>query len=121
MVVLGAGFGGLRVVRRMAGKPVRLTLVDRSNYHLFQPLLYQVATAGVSPNEIAYPVRATLRRQENAEFLLADVQDIDLNNHYIKTDRGDLAYDYLVLAVGGRSNYFGLDSVEAEWLWFKNA
>jgi len=78
VVILGAGFGGLRAARALAKQPVRVTLVDRNNYHLFQPLLYQVATAGISPDEIAYPVRAILRRQKNLEFRMAEAQRVDL-------------------------------------------
>ena len=111
VVVVGAGFGGLQVVRGLKNAPLRVTLVDRNNYHLFQPLLYQVATAGVSANEIAYPLRSTLRNQENAGFCLADVEGIDLEGKKLQTSCGTIDYDYLVLAAGGRTNFYGLDSV----------
>ncbi len=111
VVILGAGFGGLRAARLLARTPVQVTLVDRNNYHLFQPLLYQVATAGVSPAEIAYPVRSILRAQKNARFLLAEVTHIDLERRCLQTSAGELRYDALILAAGGQTNTFGLDSV----------
>ena len=107
VVVVGAGFGGLRVARRLRSAPVRVTLVDRRNYHLFQPLLYQVATAALGPTDIAQPVRAILRGQKNLEFRVADVTGVDLAARKLRTDGGDMAYDFLVLAVGGQTNYFG--------------
>jgi len=111
VVVVGAGFGGLRAARRLARLPVRVILVDRHNYHLFQPLLYQVATAGVEPDQIAKPVRAILRGQKNLEFRLADVTGVDLAGRRIETDRGPIAYDYLILAPGGQTNFFGRDAL----------
>lgn len=110
VVIVGAGFGGLKVARKLGGKPVRVTLVDRNNYHLFQPLLYQVATAMLAENEIAYPVRATLRGSRNLFFHLGEVQEIDLDHKSVKTNHGILPYDYLVLAPGGETNFFGVES-----------
>jgi NADH dehydrogenase len=111
VVIVGAGFGGLRAALSLSGKPVQVTLVDRNNYHLFQPLLYQVATSTLSPDEIAYPVRVTLRRGRNLAFHLGAVKEIDIHQKRLVTDNGDLAYDYLVLAVGGETNYFGNETV----------
>ncbi|HZW04101.1 MAG TPA: NAD(P)/FAD-dependent oxidoreductase [Anaerolineaceae bacterium] len=111
VVVIGAGFGGLRAARFLRGAPVRVTLVDRNNYHLFQPLLYQVATAGLSPNDIAYPVRAIFRRQRNFDFHLGEVTRIDPDRRIVETSTGPLDYDYLVLAPGGETNYFGNESI----------
>src|SRR5438309_2649684 len=111
VLVLGAGFGGLRAARALRRAPVEVVLVDRHNYHLFQPLLYQVATAGLEPEQIARPVRAILRRQTNADFRLAEVTGLDLGLRELATDSGPVHYDYLVLAVGGETNFFGLDSV----------
>lgn len=111
VVIVGAGFGGLRVVRRLAKQPVRVTLIDRHNYHLFQPLLYQVASAGVSPAEIAYPLRSFLRKQQNAEFVLAEVNGVNLADRKVITSVGEIIYDSLILAAGGQSNFFGLESV----------
>ena len=111
VVVVGAGFGGLRAVRALRRAPVEVVLVDRHNYHLFQPLLYQVATAGLEPEQIARPVRAILRGQHNADFRLVEVTGLDLAQRQLATDAGPLPYDYLVLAVGGETNFFGLDAV----------
>lgn len=107
VVVIGAGFGGLRAALAFRNKPVQVTLVDRNNYHLFQPLLYQVATSTLAPNEIAYPVRATLRQAKNLHFHLGEVQAVDLPGRQIQTSEGSLPYDYLILAVGGETNFFG--------------
>ena len=111
VVVVGAGFGGLRAVRALRRAPVEIVLVDRHNYHLFQPLLYQVATAGLEPEQIAKPVRAILRGQKNADFRLLEVNGLDLGRRELATGVGPVRYDYLVLAVGGETNFFGLDSV----------
>ncbi|MHB8854997.1 MAG: NAD(P)/FAD-dependent oxidoreductase [Bellilinea sp.] len=113
VAIVGGGFGGLRAARRLAKAPVHITLLDRNNYHLFQPLLYQVATAGISPTDVAYPLRSIFRRQKNLEYRMAEVTRVDLNNRQLETTNGSLAYDYLILAVGGETNYFGLDSVAA--------
>jgi NADH:ubiquinone reductase (H+-translocating) len=110
VVIVGAGFGGLRVARALAPEPVRATLVDRNNYHLFQPLLYQVATSMLAPDQIAYPVRATLRRDPELDFHLGEVREIDLADQCVITNQGSLRYDTLVLALGGETNYFGLDN-----------
>jgi len=111
VVIVGAGFGGLRAARALRRAPVEVVLVDRHNYHLFQPLLYQVATAGLEPEQIARPVRAILRRQTHEDFRLAEVTGLDLGRRELATDSGPVRYDYLVLAVGGETNFFGLDSV----------
>ncbi len=120
VVVIGAGFGGLRAARALARAPVRVTLLDRHNYHLFQPLLYQVATAGLSPGDIARPVRAILRRQRNLEFRMTEVTDVDFAARRIETTTGALGYDALILAAGGRTNWLGLDSVERHGLALKD-
>jgi NADH dehydrogenase len=109
--VVGAGFGGLRAVRALARAPVDITLIDRHNYHLFQPLLYQVATAGLEPESIARPVRAILRRQRNLQFRLAVVRGVDRIERTVLTDGGAIPYDYLILAAGGETNFFGRESV----------
>ena len=97
-----------------------MTVVDRRNYHLFQPLLYQVATAGLEPEEIAYPVRAILRRQRNARFRLAEVRSVDLGESALETSVGSVDYDYLVLAFGAETNFFGIESVERHGLGLKS-
>ncbi len=114
VVIVGAGFAGLKVARQLGKAPVHVTLVDRHNYHLFQPLLYQVATAGLGPTDISQPVRAVLHKQENFDFRLAEVTGADLANRVLHTAGGDLAYDALVLAVGGETNFYNLDGVR-QW------
>ena len=120
VVIVGAGFGGMAAARRLAKAPVRVTLIDRENYHLFQPLLYQVAIAGLVPSQIAYPVRSIFRRQRNVTFQMGEVTAVDLARRYIRANGSAIAYDYLVLAVGGRTNFFGLQSVEQNAYQVKN-
>jgi len=107
VVIIGAGFGGLEAAKKLSGQAVRVTVVDRTNYHLFQPLLYQVATAALSPADIAAPVRGVLSKSKNMEVILAEVQSIDLNAKKVKMVDGELDYDYLILATGARHSYFG--------------
>src|SRR6184192_802884 len=111
VVIVGAGFGGLRAARALRKAPVDVVLLDRHNYHLFQPLLYQVATAGLEPEQIAKPVRAILRGQQNFEFRMVQVTGVELAARQVVTDNGPVSYDYLILAVGGETNYFGMDSI----------
>jgi len=112
LVIVGGGFGGLFAARALAHAPARVTLVDRKNHHLFQPLLYQVATAGLSATDIAAPIRSVLHAQANTTVLLADVQGVDLAARTLTTDRGPLAYDALILAPGATHSYFGHDAWE---------
>jgi NADH:ubiquinone reductase (H+-translocating) len=112
VVILGAGFGGLTAAQSLRRAPVRVTVVDRRNHHLFQPLLYQVAMAGLSPAEIAMPIRTVLRRQRNATVLLADVTSVDLANKRLQLRDGVLDYDYLIYAPGTQNSYFGHDEWE---------
>ena len=107
VVIAGAGFGGLTCARALRNAPVDVLLVDRNNYHLFTPLLYQVASALLDPGEIARPVRALIRPYSNAEFRQAEVTGADLDRRILTTDRGPIPYDYLVLATGSQSDYFG--------------
>ena len=107
VVIVGAGFGGLAAAKRLAGQPVDLTVIDKRNYHLFQPLLYQVATAGLSPADIASPIRNILSGQRNATVMLAEVSGVDLRNKQVVADSRRVAFDYLVLATGARHAYFG--------------
>src|SRR5438874_13198400 len=100
-IVVGGGFGGLYAARSLARRGMQVVLIDRVNYHLFQPLLYQVATAALSPGEIAEPLRAILRRYRSAEVLLGEVGEVDVANRSVKlTDGAELKYDYLVVAAG---------------------
>src|SRR4051812_18253126 len=108
VVIVGGGFGGLNAARALGGADVSVTLLDRHNYHLFQPLLYQVATASLSPADVASPIRWILRHQKNVEVLLANVQAVDPVARRVLIDGGaPLAYDYLVLASGAAHAYFG--------------
>jgi NADH:quinone reductase (non-electrogenic) len=107
VVIIGAGFGGLEAAKKLAGETVRVTVVDRTNYHLFQPLLYQVATAALSPADIAAPVRAILSKSKNMEVILAEVESIDVNAKKVRMVVEELDYDYLIVATGARHSYFG--------------
>jgi len=119
-VVVGAGFGGLRVARALRRAPVQVVLLDRNNYHLFQPLLYQVATAGLEPEEIAKPARAILRGQKNFDFRMVEVTRVDFAAKRLETSAGPIAYDFLVLAPGGETNFFGLESMQRHGLGLKD-
>ena len=112
VVIVGGGFGGLYAARALAHRPVRVTLLDRRNHHLFQPLLYQVATAVLNPSDIAVPLRSVLRRATNITVLLAEVQKVELANRRLVLDRGEIGYDAVVLAAGASHSYFGHDEWE---------
>src|SRR6266700_2258748 len=112
VVIIGAGFGGLQAAHALRKAPVELTVIDRNNHHLFQPLLYQVATAGLSPADICVPIRFTLRKQKNTEVLLAEVTGIDLQEQRVIIGDRSISYDYLVVATGALDNYFGHDNWE---------
>ncbi len=120
VVIVGAGFGGMEAAKKLANAPVQITLLDRHNYHLFQPLLYQVAIAGLVPSQIAYPLRTIFRRQKNLTFQMGEVTSIDLNSRYIRTNGSVIAYDYLILAIGGQTNFFGLHSVKENGFQLKS-
>jgi NADH dehydrogenase FAD-containing subunit len=113
IVIVGAGFGGLAAAHGLAGAAADVTVIDRRNYHLFQPLLYQVATAGLSPAQIASPIRAILRRAGNVRVVLGKVSGIDKERRLVTVDQGTIAYDHLVLATGARHSYFGRDEWES--------
>ncbi|HEY1050304.1 MAG TPA: NAD(P)/FAD-dependent oxidoreductase, partial [Prosthecobacter sp.] len=113
VVIVGAGFGGLAVAKVLGGEAVQVTVLDRENHHLFQPLLYQVATAGLSPANIAQPVRGILRRHENIEVLMADVTGFDLEKKLVLAGERSIPFDYLVVATGARHSYFGHPEWEA--------
>jgi NADH dehydrogenase len=113
VVIVGAGFGGLAAAKKLAGAPLGVTVIDRRNYHLFQPLLYQVATAALSPADIAAPIRGILRGAENCTVMLAKVVGVDPAARTVMTDRGAVPYDHLILATGARHAYFGHDEWEA--------
>src|SRR4051812_42296921 len=108
VVIVGAGFGGLEAAKKLACEDVQVTVVDRTNYHLFQPLLYQVATAALSPADIAAPIRAILSKCKNTEVILAEVRSIDPEAKKLQlSDGGEITYDFLILATGARHSYFG--------------
>jgi NADH:quinone reductase (non-electrogenic) len=112
VAIIGAGFGGLTAARTLAKYPVRITLIDRQNFHTFQPLLYQVATAGLSPGEIAAPIRWIMRNHRNVEVLMSEVQGFDLSRRVVKLEDTEVGYDYLIVAAGASHAYFGHDDWE---------
>ncbi len=112
VVIVGAGFGGLSAAKALASAPVDITLIDRRNYHLFQPLLYQVATAGLSPADIAWPIRRIVRSQRNTSVLLGEVTGVDAGARVVRMGDEVVPYDYLILATGARHAYFGNDAWE---------
>jgi NADH dehydrogenase len=109
VVIVGAGFGGLQCARRLANEPVDVMLIDRNNYHLFTPLLYQVASSLLNPSEIAIPIRSVVSRARNVRFRLGTMTGVDFNTRHLQISGADIAYDYLVLALGCATNYFNLD------------
>ena len=114
VVILGAGFGGLETVKTLSRAPVEISVIDRQNYHCFQPLLYQVATAALSPAEVAWPIRHILRRQQNVTVFMTEVNGIDVPARIVKSKAGPFAFDFLVIATGATHSYFGHD----EWAVF---
>jgi NADH:quinone reductase (non-electrogenic) len=112
VVIVGGGFGGLTVARSLARAPVHITLIDRRNHHLFQPLLYQVATAGLSPAQIAAPIRSIVRKQKNIDVMLDEVTGVDVGRQEVLLHDVRLSFDYLVMATGARHSYFGHDDWE---------
>lgn len=120
IVIIGAGFAGLETARGLAKAPVRITLIDKNNHHLFQPLLYQVAIAGLLPSQIAHPVRTIFRRQKNLTFQMGEVTEINLNEKFVRLNGSVIAYDYLVVAAGARTNFFGFETLEKHGLQLKD-
>ncbi len=112
VLIIGAGFGGLEAAKLLGNDPVCVTVIDRTNYHLFQPLLYQVATAALSPADIAAPIRGVINKYANIDVMLAEVSSIDVNAKKVRTGEQEIAYDYLILATGSRHSYFGNDQWE---------
>ena len=120
VLVVGAGFGGLSVVKTLADTDVDVLLIDKNNYHGFWPLLYQVATAGLEPEAIAYPVRGIVRDYPNVNFVMAEVKGVDFNTKCVLTDGAPIEYDYLVLAAGSANNYFGNDTLAEQTYGMKD-
>jgi len=112
VVIVGAGFGGLEAAKLLIQEPVRMTVIDRTNHHLFQPLLYQIATAALSPADIAAPIRGILGRCKNTEVILAEVKSVNVEARTVNTGEREINYDYLILATGARHSYFGHDEWE---------
>ena len=112
VVIIGGGFGGIQLAKGLKDADVQIVLVDKNNYHTFQPLLYQVATAGLEPDSIAYPLRKIFKRQKNFLFRMAEVVGINPEEKFITTSIGKISYDYLVLATGSNTNYFGMTDIE---------
>lgn len=112
IVIVGGGFGGIKLAKLFAKENVDITLVDRHNFHLFQPLLYQVSTSVLSTDEIAYPIRAFFRDNKNVDLFMAKAQGVDQARNVLLTNHGEIPYDYLILAAGATTNFFGMKSVE---------
>ena len=112
VVIIGGGFAGVALARKLSKKEVQVVLLDKNNYHTFQPLLYQVSTGGLEPDSIAYPIRKILKNFPNFHYRLADVTEIDTNNNTVITNIGDLKFSYLVVASGSQTNYFGNSDIE---------
>ncbi|KKM23091.1 hypothetical protein LCGC14_1618780, partial [marine sediment metagenome] len=111
VVIVGGGFAGLALVEGLKNKEVQVVLVDRNNFHQFQPLFYQVATSALEPDSIVFPFRKQISGYKNVSFRLAEVQEVQTSNNTLVTDKGKLTYDYLVLATGTATNFFGMEEV----------
>lgn len=120
IVIIGAGFAGLFAAKRFFGRDVHVTIIDRNNYHTFNPLLYQVGAAEIEPDQIAYPVRSFIRKRSNIDFLMANVESIRFKKNSVITDRGDVAYDFLIFAPGSSSGYFGIKGAEKNTVALKS-
>lgn len=120
IVIVGAGFGGMALAKKLSKKPVDVILIDKNNYHTFQPLLYQVATGGLEADSIAYPIRRVFREIGNVKFRLADVQSVDPKAKLLKTDIGIIPYDELVIASGSDTNYFNFEKIKAKLFSLKS-
>lgn len=112
LIIIGGGFAGIALAKKLKNKSVQVVLLDKHNYHTFQPLLYQVATGGLEPGSIAYPIRKVIHEHENFYFRLCHVNEIDTTNNKIIADIGELSFDYLVIATGSKTNFFGNKEIE---------
>ena len=120
IVIIGAGFGGITIAKSLKNKPVKVLLIDKHNYHNFQPLMYQIATGGLEPDSIAYPVRRIFREQKNISFRMAKVETVNTEAQTLHTSIGNIAYDYLVIAIGSTNNYFNFEPVKHKLLTLKS-
>lgn len=121
IVVAGGGFAGLKLIRKLIGKDYQIVLLDKNNFHQFQPLLYQVATAGLEPSATSFPVRKVLRNHADLHFRIAELKALNSEDNEVTTTAGNLRYDYLVLAMGARMNFYGQDDIMKHALWMKSA
>src|SRR3990167_940455 len=112
IVIVGGGFGGLELAKGLKDTEAQIVLIDKNNYHTFQPLLYQVAMSELEPDSIAYPLRDIFKKQPNVIFRMAEVLKVNAESESIETSIGDISYDYLVLAIGSATNFFGMADVE---------
>jgi NADH dehydrogenase len=112
VIIIGAGFAGIAIAKKLRNKNVQVVLIDKHNYHTFQPLLYQVATGGLEAGSIAYPIRKVIQEYKDFYFRLTSVKEIDTKNQKIISEIGDLQFDYLVIATGSKTNYFGNKEIE---------
>ncbi|MBP9083608.1 MAG: FAD-dependent oxidoreductase, partial [Bacteroidia bacterium] len=120
IVIAGGGFGGITLVKKFRNKNFQVVLIDRNNFHTFQPLLYQVATGGLEPDSIAYPLRKIFHGYKNFYFRMAEIQRVDTNAKVLETDAGPIPYDYLILACGSTNNFFGMDELAAKAMPLKS-
>lgn len=119
VVIIGGGFAGMTLAKKLLKQKLQVVILDRHNYHTFQPLLYQISTAGLEPDSIAYPLRKITRNSKDGHFRLAEVLSISPQKNTIHTDIGELTYDYLVIATGSKTNFFGNKSIEENAMWMK--
>ncbi|WP_026838217.1 NAD(P)/FAD-dependent oxidoreductase [Gillisia sp. JM1] len=119
VVIIGGGFGGISLAKKLLKEKVQTVLIDKHNYHTFQPLLYQVSTSGLEPDSIAYPLRKIIRASDRGYFRMAEVTKIDPEKKIIESNIGELTYDYLVIATGSKTNFFGNESIEKNGMWMK--
>lgn len=120
IVIIGAGFGGITIAQSLKNKPFEVLLIDQHNYHNFQPLMYQIATGGLEPDSIAYPVRRIFRQQKNFGFRMAKVENVDIETQNLHTSIGTIHYDYLIIATGSTNNFFNFESVKEKLLTLKS-
>nr|MCU0387486.1 FAD-dependent oxidoreductase [Chitinophagaceae bacterium] len=120
LIIIGGGFAGLELVKKLGNKPYRVTLLDKNNYFTFQPMLYQVAAGGIGPDGIAYPLRKVVSRYPNIVFRMTEVRQVDTQSNSVHTSIGEFSYDYLVIAIGAQTNFFGNTVLEANTLQLKS-
>lgn len=120
IIIVGAGFGGIKLVKELCNKPIEVVLIDKNNYHNFQPLMYQVATGGLEPGSIAYPVRRIFRKYKNIHFRMAEVLSVNIEKQQVFTSIGEIDFDYLVIASGSQNNFFNFEPVKDKLLALKS-